>query len=182
MILKDRAFELVEQEHSKPLFNLIQRNRKHLGQWFSWVDGVSSLEDVDGFIQRVTGQFEEGKGPHYAIFSKRELAGIAGFHPIDWPNRNAELGYWLGKEFTGQGLATAGCRFLLEKGFTDLGLNRIEIRCGSGNEKSIAVAGRLGMVYEGTLREEELLKNTYVDHRVYSILAREYNEQTREQR
>ena len=180
--LTDVSFDVIAPEHAAPLYDLLRKNRDFLGRWLPWVDGVTSVEDTTAFIEKVMKQNDDGRGPHYSILSAGRVAGIAGFHPVDWPNRNSELGYWLGEEFSGQGLATAACRLLLHHGFADLGLNRIEIRCAKGNKSSIAVAERLGMTYEGTLREEEFLNNKYVDHMVYSILSREYEEQTREQR
>ncbi len=99
---------------------------------------------------------------------------MAGFHPIRWGSRTGELGYWLGSEFTGMGLATRACRRLLVIAFNELDLNRMEIRCAAGNTRSIAVAKRLGMIYEGTLREAERLGEGYVDHVIHSILKREF--------
>ncbi len=58
--------------------------------------------------------------------------------------------------------------------FQEMDLNRMEIRCAAGNTRSIAVAKRLGMVYEGTLREAERLGDGYVDHVIHSILKREF--------
>jgi ribosomal-protein-serine acetyltransferase len=167
--------EEVRMHHSEELFQLIDQNRSHLGEWLPWVEGVKSAEDTSTFLSDACERCEKGLGAQYAVFFRGDLAGLAGFHPIDWANRNAEVGYWLGMSFTGKGLATASVERLLRTGFLELGLNRMEIRCASGNLRSIAVAKRLGMVYEGTLREEEWLNGRYVDHVIYSILKKEYS-------
>jgi ribosomal-protein-serine acetyltransferase len=169
------TLETAVMAHSFELFLLVDSNREHLRKWLPWVDGVSSEEDTSTFLLRTMDQRDRGLGSHYAVFFNGAMAGMAGFHPVDWPNRNAEVGYWLGEKFTGRGLATASVHSLFQEGFQDLELNRIEIRCASGNLPSIAVAKRLGMVYEGTLREEEWLYSRYVDHHVYSILKREFS-------
>ena len=161
--------------HSFELYVLVDKNRKYLRKWLPWVDGVTSEEDVSIFLSRTMEQRDQGRGSHYVLFFNGVMAGMAGFHPIDWPNRNAELGYWIGEHFTGKGIATAAVARLLHEGFNELNLNRMEIRCASGNLRSIAVAKRFGMVYEGTLREEEWLYDRYVDHDVYSILKREFS-------
>jgi ribosomal-protein-serine acetyltransferase len=157
------------------MYQLINRSREHLRSWLPWVDGVTSEDDVKAFINISLDQVESGRGAHYALFHQGKMAGVTGFHPIDWPNRNAEIGYWLGEEFLGKGIVTRAAGILLHEGFCELGLNRIEIRCATENVRSRAVAKRLGMFYEGTLREEEWLYNRYVDHAVYSILKREYS-------
>lgn len=169
------TLEIPAVEHAEELFLLIRGNSMHLRKWLPWVDGVTSVEDASAFLSRTLDQRNQGLGSHYIVRYHGAMAGMAGFHPVDWANRNAETGYWLGREFTGRGLATASTEALLREGFLEMDLNRIEIRCASDNLRSIAVARRLGMVYEGTLREEEWLYDRYVDHDVYSILKREFS-------
>lgn len=170
----DLALAVLCKEHSSELYRLISENRDHLREWLPWVDDVTGTEDTSGFIAGTINQNQNGRGAHYAIVFKGAVAGVIGFHPIDWPNRNAEIGYWLGKEYSGMGLVTKSAAVLLESGFNELNLNRIEIRCAAGNTRSRSVAERLGMAYEGTLREEEWLFVRFVDHAVYSMLKRDY--------
>jgi len=172
---RDRIMELLAPQHAPEMFALIDRNRKHLRSWLPWVDGVRAVEDTEAFIELTAEQNNSGRGAHFGVFHNETLAGVAGFHPIDWANRSGEIGYWLGTEFTGRGLIAFSAAALLEKGFREYDLNRIEIRCAAENIRSIAVAKRLGMVYEGKLREEEWLYDRFVDHAVYSILKKEYS-------
>ena len=53
-------------------------------------------------------------------------------------------------------------------------LNRIEIRCASGNHRSRAIPVRLGLREEGLLRDAEWLYDHFVDHVVYAALAKEW--------
>jgi len=63
---------------------------------------------------------------------------------------------------------------LLEYGFVEHSLNKIEIRCADNNHKSRTIPERLGFSYEATLRQCEWLYDPYVDHAVYTMLASEY--------
>jgi ribosomal-protein-serine acetyltransferase len=63
---------------------------------------------------------------------------------------------------------------LLEYGFVEASLNKIEIRCADKNYKSRAIPERLGFSYEATLRQCEWLYDQHVDHAIYSMLASEY--------
>ncbi|PIE52627.1 RimJ/RimL family protein N-acetyltransferase [Candidatus Fermentibacteria bacterium] len=180
LTMEEDDLELIAPEHAGDLFTLIQQEKKYLRRWLPWVDEVTAVDDTRGFAEQAAERYTLGKGPTYLLRSSGKAAGVAGFHSVDWPNRSAELGYWLGSRYTGCGLVTEACRVLLEYGFSEMRLNRIGIRCAKGNLASRAVAERLGMVFEGFLREAELLNDKYVDDAVYSMLRREYMGMNRE--
>lgn len=72
------------------------------------------------------------------------------------------------------GIVTAACRVVIDEGFHNFGLHRIEIRCAVENRRSAAVPRRLGFVEEGVLREAEWLYDHWVDLRVFSMLAHDW--------
>jgi RimJ/RimL family protein N-acetyltransferase len=79
------------------------------------------------------------------IWYEGRLAGVIGYHALDWENRTTEVGYWLGEEQQGKGLVTAACRALVDHAFGELGLNRVVISCATENKKSCAIPERLGL-------------------------------------
>ena len=40
------------------------------------------------------------------ILFKGEIVGVAGYNQTNWSNKTAYIGYWLGKEFQGNGIMT----------------------------------------------------------------------------
>ena len=65
----------------------------------------------------------------------------------------AELGYWLGAPYWGQGLVPEAAKRLICHGFTDLHLKRIWCGYYDGNEKSKRVQEKLGFAYQWTCEE-----------------------------
>jgi ribosomal-protein-serine acetyltransferase len=80
----------------------------------------------------------------------------------------------LGEEYQGHGIVTKACRTLVDYAFYEYKLNRIQIRCATGNKKSCAIIERLGFNREGTNRQAEFLYDHYVDLNVYSMTADEW--------
>ncbi|HLL48940.1 MAG TPA: GNAT family N-acetyltransferase, partial [Longimicrobiaceae bacterium] len=64
-----------------------------------------------------------------------------------------EIGFWLCRSAEGQGIVTEATRILTNLALTGLGAARVEIRCDARNERSAAVARRLGYVLESTRDE-----------------------------
>jgi len=60
---------------------------------------------------------------------------------------------------------------LVDFGFKSLGLHRISAAIGPDNEPSIAVAKRLGMSYEGRLRDHVFTNGSWRDSDLYSALS-----------
>jgi [ribosomal protein S5]-alanine N-acetyltransferase len=61
-----------------------------------------------------------------------------------------------------------------EFGFTELGLHRISAAIGPDNAASIAVVTKLGMQYEGRLRDHVFTNGAWRDSLLYSILSNQW--------
>lgn len=62
----------------------------------------------------------------------------------------AEIGYWIGKPFWGQGLIPEAVREMLRYGFLELNLEKIWCAYFEGNEKSRRVQEKCGFTYHHT--------------------------------
>lgn len=88
--------------------------------------------------------------------------------------RQAELGYALHPDVSGQGLATEAARATLELAFTTYGFHRVYARIDEENVSSVRVAERLGMRLEAHLLENDLRDGVWSNEVVYALLDREH--------
>jgi len=161
---------LVRNKDDEQLFMLVDSCREYLRQWLPWVDGNVNVEKSREFIEASKKQFFSDLGFQAGIWYKDTLTGIIGFHGIDWQNRKASIGYWLHSDYQGKGIMTRACKALVDYGFEEMNLNRIEIRCAEQNFKSRAIPERLGFTREGNVRQAEWLYDHFVNHIIYSKL------------
>jgi ribosomal-protein-serine acetyltransferase len=169
------SLRVLREDDAEELFALTDANRAHLRRWLPWVDLVTSGEDSRSFIETVTAQREDGRGPTFGIVQDGELTGVVGFLPIDRVNRCGEIGYWLAERAQGRGVMTQACWFAVRYGFLTLDLNRVQIAAGTENHGSRKVPERLGFKFEGILRGRENLYGTFIDHAMYSLLRSEFD-------
>ncbi len=165
---------LLEERHAPEFFELTDQNRAQLRRWLAWADRESSPADSLSFIRGALYQFAEGNGFQAGIWYRGELAGALGLLYVNLHSRKTEIGYWLGGAYQGKGIMTRAVRVLVDYAFDELGLNRVEIRCARGNDRSRAVAERLGFKQDGALRDGEWLTDHFEDQLVFSMLAREW--------
>src|SRR5581483_9208819 len=88
------------------LFQLVEKNRKHLGQWFPWVEETQSVGDVENVIREDIEKFENGEGVFFIIEYEGIPVGVISFNSIDKKNKSARIGYWLDKDHQGKGIMT----------------------------------------------------------------------------
>lgn len=79
--------------------------------------------------------FAENKSLTTVILFKGIMVGVAGFNQINWSNKTAHIGYWLGEQYQGKGIMTQVARALTDYAFKELGLHKVEIRAAAGNKK-----------------------------------------------
>jgi ribosomal-protein-serine acetyltransferase len=161
-----------EEADAEPLHAVVEANREHLAPWMPWAS--QELEATRAFVTSARRRIDAGEGFQGLIVERSAILGGIGFARIDWDNRSASIGYWLAEAAQGRGLVTMATRALLDHAFGVWELNRIEIRTAPNNVRSQAVPERLGFVREGVLREAERFEDRYVDHVVYSMLARDW--------
>lgn len=156
------------------LFRVTDTSRRYLRQWLPWVDHATCSNDTRRVIESGLRQFANRQGFHAVICYDGQIVGVVGFHAIDWVNRSTSIGYWLAESHQGKGLMTASCRALIDHAFGTWKLNRITIRCATGNLRSQAVVERLGFTREGVQREVEWLYDHFVDLVHYALLRSEW--------
>lgn len=88
----------------------------------------------------------------YAITKDDELIGSIELliHPNGnhwWGEGSAELGYWIGEPYQGQGYATEASKALIKRAFDDLAIERIYATYKCENIASKRVLEKLGFKY-----------------------------------
>ena len=102
------------------------------------------------------------------------VIGICGFVGVSWEHMNAELVYWLGRDYWGRGYMPEAARRFIRFGFEELGFERISVGCFTRNEASRRVIEKLGFTYEGLARHEFLKDGEYQDVHHFGMLRKEH--------
>ncbi len=173
-VADDIELRLLEVDESVELFAIVQAQRSQLREWLPWVDTTIEVNDSLAFIQATREQFLQKTALTFGIIVHKSIAGVITLRSLDWPNRSAEIGYWLSRDFEGRGVMIRSCRSLVTCAFRRLGMHRIVIRCGTENRRSRAIPEKLGFVREGLSRQAEYLNGTFIDLVVYSLLSSEW--------
>ena len=118
-----------------------------------------------------------GRATNFAIrlLSGSPLIGSASLRDIDREHHQAELGFWIGREWWGQGYASEAAAAVIRFGFETLGLNRICAHHMTRNPAAGRVLLHVGMKQEGLLRERVRKWGVYEDVAVYAILREDRN-------
>lgn len=89
-------------------------------------------------------------------------------------HQRAELAYWLGMPYWNQGYMTEAARTLVQYGFEELKLNRVEATHYRSNPASGRVMQKIGMQQEGLRRQQTLRFGRFEDCVVYGLLASDW--------
>lgn len=168
------VLETTSVKFADKLFDVIHNNRAHLSAFLPWVEHMLSIADVREYLQKCEQLEAEDKERSFVILVKDSPVGRIGLHHINAPNKTASIGYWLDKNVEGRGIISKACKKLIQFGFEEMGLHRIEIKAAVKNLRSQAIPEKLHFKKEGRLREAEFVNNEFIDLFLYSLLKPDY--------
>jgi ribosomal-protein-alanine N-acetyltransferase len=139
--------------------------------------GVSyqTLEDTKEQMKFFYNLEKEGTGIWWAICSldNNIFYGAGGLNSLSKEHKKAEIGFWLLKEYWGQGIMTEIMPLICKYGFDNLGLHRIEgfveadnLNCKNGMKK-------LDFHHEGTMKDCEIKNGKFISLDIYAKIRDE---------
>ncbi len=101
--------------------------------------------------------------------------GGCGLNKIDWKNRVAQVGIFIGPElYRGQGYGTDAMKVLLKFIFDQMNMNKVRLEVFSFNARAIKSYQKCGFVKEGVMRQELFRDGQYYDIVAMGILRDEW--------
>lgn len=139
-------------------------------------DAHTSLHQTRSYVRFLMRQYRDAAPSTFVIEleASHKVIGTIGFLWVQPDNRSAEVGYSLNRDYWNQGIMTEALGAILDFGFTKLNLNRIEAEHDVMNAASGRVMAKVGMQYEGTLRQRIFNKGSFADVALYSMLKEDY--------
>ena len=135
---------------------------------------MTEMAEAEDMVEFFAESFELERGIRWGIARKTDniLIGTCGYVWLR-PHRG-EIGYELRRDSWGQGIMAEAVHAIVEFGFAELGLNRIEALVMVENAASTRLLNKLGFTQEGILREHDFFKDQFHDMRCFAILKREF--------
>jgi [ribosomal protein S5]-alanine N-acetyltransferase len=111
----------------------------------------------------------------YAMVEKetQNLIGIINVS-LNNPYKRGELAYWVGKPYWGKGYGTEAAIALVSYSFEELKLNKVFAASFTNNPGSWRIMEKIGLKYEGTLKQHVARNGEYFDLCYYGLLKEEY--------
>lgn len=171
----DIALVLAEVRHAQALTDLIQRNQDRLARWEPWAEQPVTLDSTRAYIRAALDDFLRGRqiSTIITVESGRRFIGRCGMR-ISSHAGSGDIGYWIDAEFEGCGITSRSAATLVTSVFAELGLNKVELRTSVANQRSRAVAERLGFSYEGILPAGLRFANRADDVALYGVTAQQW--------
>lgn len=135
-------------------------------KYMMW-DSYTSRSDAEDFFKNVVETHPWFKA---ICLGKKVIGSITLDKSKGAHSCKAELGYVLSRKYWSNGFATQAINLAIQKGFEDLGVERIEAFVDSANIASQRVLEKNGFVKEGLLKKSIIQKGIVKDRLVYAIL------------
>ncbi|MFC7684936.1 GNAT family N-acetyltransferase [Ureibacillus sp. GCM10028918] len=130
------------------------------------------------FIENIFSAEKSEKIIMFAITEKESqlLIGLININ-LSAPYKRGELAYWVGKQYWGKGYGTEATKALLEYGFNQLNLNKIFAASFTSNPGSWRIMEKVGLKYEGTLKQHVARFGQFYDLAYYGLLKEEFEKE-----
>jgi [ribosomal protein S5]-alanine N-acetyltransferase len=138
--------------------------------------GPNDIHDTRAFIAMAVAQLVQRERTEFAfatlLAESERLIGSISIQITDRQNQQGEIGYIFDPAVWSRGYATEATRALLDFGFGTLELHRIAATCHPDNIGSARVLEKVGMSFEGRMRDHKLVRGQWRDSLLYATVNR----------
>ena len=136
----------------------------------------TSMAQAELAIEEAQAEYRTGASLHCAIEHRETgaLIGSCALYGLARQHRCASLGYMLAKACWGHGFLREAMQLLLDHGFQECGLHRVEAEVNLHNTGSCMALARLGFSREGCMRERWIVDGEKHDTLAYGLLRDEW--------
>ena len=163
-----------QPDDAPSLYCAIRESVQELKPWMSWATDEYSERTARDYIAIARAHWEEHTFYAFAVLRGNELLGACTLSSIHTLYRFCNLGYWVRTSRHGQGIAGRAAKLVARFAFERLGLIRVEIVIGAGNQASLRVAQKLGAHEEGILLNRIVVGKTIHDAHMYSLVPSDF--------
>ena len=151
--------------------------REDVTEYLTW-SPHPSVSYTREYLACVEDRYSKGEFYDWAVTlaDSGKMIGTVGFTKINLAHNSAEIGYVLNPEYHRIGLGYEAAKRIVDFGFEQLDLHRIEAKFMKENTASRSLMAKLGMTLEGYGRESMLIKGKYRTIGVCSILRVEWEQ------
>lgn len=143
-------------------------NDREVMQYFANRQTHITEDEERGYIEKLAAS---GADRAYSVFDGETYVGQCSLNQIYWPARNGRLFVVVRREMQGRGYGPAAVARLLDVAWSELGLHKVWLIVRRDNRAAQAMYLRLGFDFEGVLRDEYFVQDTWFDMVRMSILA-----------
>jgi ribosomal-protein-serine acetyltransferase len=174
--LRLRPFRL---DDTHRLHCAVRESLSELKPWMSWATDEYSERTARDYITIARARWEEHTFYAFVVLRGDELLGACTLSSIHSLYRFCNLGYWVRTSCHGQGIAGRAAKLAARFAFERLGLIRVEIVIGAGNQASLRVAQKIGAHDEGILLNRIVVGTSIYDAHMYSLVPADFGLTTR---
>lgn len=154
---------------AEPYFQLIDYDRDHLSQFGDAT--AEKYHTVDDVLNSLTDPENPFK-LRFGVWDNETMVGSINLTPLE--DKRAEIGYWVGKQFIGNGYAPDALNTLSKFAFTDLGYDELEAEAVRENNASQRVLEKAGFEQTGEIKGRDFTdENGEWQLRVYLVYAKQ---------
>ncbi|MGM0124954.1 ribosomal-protein-serine acetyltransferase [Enterococcus sp. AZ194] len=157
------------------IFQVVDSSRDHLRPYLDFVDTTLSVTDEENYFKMKLTNELSGTDRLFLIEYEGQIVGNIDLHFISQLHKRAEIGYMLGKQFTGKGIMTRSVHKVCEIAFEEMGLNKLSIVADTENLPSNQVAKSSGFTLVGTDRQDVTIYGELRDMNRYALLKEDWH-------
>ncbi|PKA82034.1 RimJ/RimL family protein N-acetyltransferase [Ulvibacter sp. MAR_2010_11] len=160
----------LELDDLVPYFNLVERNRKRLEDFFTGT--VSKTKDLDAtriFLAEIIEKRQAKQYFPYLLVDNvtNEFVAFFDLKNVDWTIPKTEVGCYTDEKFAGKGLTSEAIKLFIEYCFKHFEFKKIYLRTHHSNKAAQHLAEKCGFEKEGTIRMDYITTSGEIVDLIY---------------